>query len=53
MWGSRNLVLPIRAMEEVQARLAADSVVVLEGRGHLCMVEAPDEVNAALEAFLT
>lgn len=52
VWGSRNRVLPIRTMKEVQAHLAADSVVVLEGRGHLCMVEAPDEVNAALDAFL-
>jgi len=53
LWGTRNRVLPIRTMEEVRARLAPDSVVVLEGRGHLCMVEAPDEVNAALDAFLT
>lgn len=52
VWGSRDRVVPLRLAEEWQRLLPAARLVVLEGAGHLPMVERPRELAEALLEFL-
>jgi len=51
VWGDHNRVLPIAAQPAIEALLRPERSVTLPKRGHLCMVEAPQEVNALMQAF--
>ncbi len=52
LWGTRNRVLSIQSMAAVLDHLRPDRNEVFTGRGHLCMVEAPEQINAAMDRFL-
>jgi pimeloyl-ACP methyl ester carboxylesterase len=53
VWGSRNRVLCARAGATLNRTLAPSRSIVVEGAGHLVMVEAPDQVTAAVLAAAT
>ncbi len=53
LWGDANRVLPISAMDAVQARLQPERTEVLTGKGHLAMVEDPALCALLLIDWLT
>ncbi|TCJ89721.1 alpha/beta fold hydrolase [Nocardia alba] len=53
VWGSRNRVLCARAGATLNRTLTPSRAVVVEGAGHLVMVEAPDQVTAVVRAAMT
>lgn len=50
MWGSRNRVLPLAGLRDLEASLQPDLVRVIAGAGHLLPLEVPDEVAAFVRA---
>ena len=50
--GSRDVMTPRRAAEPLRRNLADVREVVIEGAGHIMLVEQPDAVIDALAAFL-
>lgn len=53
VWGSRNRVLSARAGAALNRTLTPARAIVVDGAGHLVMVEAPDHVTAAVLAATT
>ncbi|MEV6661102.1 alpha/beta fold hydrolase [Nocardia fluminea] len=53
VWGSRNRVLCARAGATLNRTLTPARAIVIDGAGHLVMVEAPDQVTAAVRAATT
>lgn len=53
VWGTHNRVLPIRGLEAVSQHLEPDRTAIMQGRGHLCMVEAPDEIFGVMRRFIS
>jgi pimeloyl-ACP methyl ester carboxylesterase len=52
VWGARDRLLPPTLASAFTAQIPDSRLVVLEGAAHIPMLEAPDELNAALLAFL-
>jgi pimeloyl-ACP methyl ester carboxylesterase len=52
VWGERDRLLPAERAELFRAALPAAQVAVLRGAAHVPMLEAPDELAAALRDFL-
>ncbi len=52
LWGARNRVLSPAAGAELDRALQPDQRVLVRDTGHLPMLERPDEVTAAIRAFL-
>jgi len=52
VWGTANRILPYSQSESVQRSLQPDRFEVLEGAGHVCMQERPEQVNVLLADFL-
>ncbi len=52
IWGDRDRLIPFHDVPEWAARLPDGRLVVLDGCGHLPMIERPAEVVEALRAFL-
>jgi pimeloyl-ACP methyl ester carboxylesterase len=52
VWGEQDAWLPVETSERVAARIPGAQRIVVPGAGHFCMEDAPDEVAAALSAFL-
>jgi len=51
--GDTDVLTPLAHSEEICEALPDAQMVVVEGGGHVVMLEHADEVNAALAAFLT
>jgi pimeloyl-ACP methyl ester carboxylesterase len=52
VYGSDDERAPRFVAERLHAAIGGSRLVVLDGVGHGCNLEAPDRVNAALRAFL-
>jgi pimeloyl-ACP methyl ester carboxylesterase len=52
VWGAGDRLLPPSLASTLTAQIPDSRLVVLEGAAHIPMLEAPDELNAALLAFL-
>ncbi|HEU4566153.1 MAG TPA: alpha/beta fold hydrolase [Gemmatimonadaceae bacterium] len=52
VWGRHDAVVPFSNSERVRELVRPSRFVVVEDAGHLSNYERPDEVNAALVAFL-
>ena len=52
VYGDGDVRAPLAIAEALQASIPGSRLVVLPGVGHVCNVEAPDEFNAAVRAFL-
>jgi pimeloyl-ACP methyl ester carboxylesterase len=50
--GERDVRAPVAVAEALHAAIPGSRLVLLPGVGHVCNVEAPDEFNAAVRAFL-
>lgn len=53
VWGEQNRVLAPKAVRALSARLRPDREVVMEGCGHLPMLEDPERMTSIIEAFAT
>ncbi|MFD6107960.1 alpha/beta fold hydrolase, partial [Nocardia salmonicida] len=53
IWGSRNRVLCARAGATLNRTLKPSRAIVVDGAGHLVMVESPEQVTAAVLAATT
>jgi pimeloyl-ACP methyl ester carboxylesterase len=51
VWGEQNRVLSPGAVRELSARLGPDREVVMEGCGHLPMLEDPERLRSIIEEF--
>jgi pimeloyl-ACP methyl ester carboxylesterase len=52
VWGERDALLPLRHGREWARRLRGSELKVIEGAGHVPMLERPAEFNAMLQTFL-
>lgn len=52
LWGARDALTPLPQGQEMASAIPDSRLVVLGGAGHIPMVEAPAEFNAALLRFL-
>jgi pimeloyl-ACP methyl ester carboxylesterase len=52
VWGEQDAWLPVDTSERVAARIPGAERIVVPGAGHFCMEDEPEQVGAALEAFL-
>ena len=52
VWGDKDRVIPVEAMDYFKAHLPHASGEVFHGAGHLPMLELPEQFNAAVLAFL-
>lgn len=50
--GDSDKITPLEAAREMEAGIADSRVVVIEGAGHMALIEQPAQVNAAIAAFL-
>ena len=51
VWGAQNRVLSPKALSALSARLRPDREVVMEGCGHLPMLEDPENMTSIIEEF--
>ena len=52
IYGDEDVRSPLDVAREIHAAIPGSELVVLEGVGHVCCVEAPGAFNAAVRAFL-
>ena len=52
LYGERDVRAPLTVREALQAAIPGSKLAVLPDAGHVCNLEAPDEFNAAVRAFL-
>ena len=52
VWGSQNRVLAPKAMRALSAQLHPDREVVMDGCGHLPMLEDPERLTSIIEDFI-
>jgi pimeloyl-ACP methyl ester carboxylesterase len=52
VYGDRDVRAPLPVAETLQAAISDSRLVVLPDAGHLCNIEAPNEFNDAVRAFL-
>jgi pimeloyl-ACP methyl ester carboxylesterase len=52
VYGDRDVRAPLTVAETLQAAISDSRLVVLPDAGHLCNIEAPNEFNDAVRAFL-
>ncbi|HWM74045.1 MAG TPA: alpha/beta hydrolase [Nocardioides sp.] len=52
LYGDHDVRAPLQVAEGLRAGIPSSRLVVLPNVGHVCSVEAPDEVNRALGDFL-
>jgi pimeloyl-ACP methyl ester carboxylesterase len=52
VYGDRDVRAPLTVAEDLHAAISGSTLVVLPGAGHVCNVEAPEEFNRAVRAFL-
>jgi pimeloyl-ACP methyl ester carboxylesterase len=51
-WGKHDRYIPLTALRAVQRVYPQATTLILERSGHLPMIEEPEELGAALRAFL-
>jgi pimeloyl-ACP methyl ester carboxylesterase len=52
VYGDRDVRAPLAVAEDLNAAIAGSTLVVLAGVGHACNLEAPEEFNRVVRAFL-
>jgi len=52
VYGDADVRAPLAVAEGLRAAIADSTLVTLAGVGHVCNIEAPDEFDAAVRAFL-
>jgi pimeloyl-ACP methyl ester carboxylesterase len=52
VYGDRDVRAPLTVAEDLHAAIPGSTLAVLPGAGHLCNIEAPEEFNSAVRAFL-
>jgi pimeloyl-ACP methyl ester carboxylesterase len=52
IWGDRDMRSPLSVAHDLHARIPGSRLVVLEGAGHVSLVEAPQRFNAEVRSFL-
>lgn len=52
IYGSRDVRAPLSVAQDLHASIAGSELVILEGAGHVCNLEAPEAFNDALRSFL-
>jgi pimeloyl-ACP methyl ester carboxylesterase len=52
LYGDMDVRAPLNVAQDLHANIPGSRLVVLEGAGHVCNVEAADSFNAELRAFL-
>jgi len=50
--GSEDKLTPLKYSEYLHKGISGSRLVVIQGAGHMVMIEEPDQVNAAIEEFL-
>jgi pimeloyl-ACP methyl ester carboxylesterase len=52
VYGDNDVRAPLSVAEHLHAEIAGSTLIVLPGAGHVCNVEAADEFNRTVRAFL-
>jgi pimeloyl-ACP methyl ester carboxylesterase len=52
VYGDRDERAPLSVAHAMRAAITSSELVMLEGVGHVCNLEAPEQFNEALRAFL-
>jgi len=52
VYGDQDVRAPLAVAEDLHAAIPGSRLVVLPGVGHACSIEAPDEFNRVVRAFL-
>jgi pimeloyl-ACP methyl ester carboxylesterase len=52
VYGSEDVPAPRPMAKDLEASIPASTLVVLDGAGHACNLEAPDEFNRVVRSFL-
>ncbi len=52
VWGSKDAIIPVAALDFFKAHLPGAEAQVFEGAGHAPMLEVPQEFNSAVVKFL-
>ena len=52
VYGDEDVRSPLHVAREIHEAIPDSELVVLEGVGHVCCMEAPDRFNAAVRSFL-
>ena len=50
--GSEDILTPVKYSEYLGKNILGSRLVVIQGAGHMVMIEKPDQVNTAIEEFL-
>ena len=50
--GDTDVRAPVSVAEDLHAGISGSRLVVLQGAGHVCSLEAPDALNVAIRDFL-
>jgi len=50
--GSEDMLTPVKYSEYLGKNILGSRLVVIQGAGHMVMIEKPDQVNTAIEEFL-
>ena len=52
VYGDNDVRAPLKVAEDLHLAIAGSRLVVLTGAGHVCSIDAPDEFNHEVRAFL-
>jgi pimeloyl-ACP methyl ester carboxylesterase len=52
VYGAEDVRAPLPVAKDLEASIPASTLVVLDGAGHACNLEAPDEFNRVVRSFL-
>ena len=52
VYGAADVRAPLPVARDLEASIPASTLVVLDGAGHACNLEAPDEFNRVVRSFL-
>ncbi len=52
VYGDNDVRAPLTVAQDLNAAIAGSTLVVMSDTGHVCSIEAPDELNTAVRAFL-
>jgi pimeloyl-ACP methyl ester carboxylesterase len=51
IWGELDVRSPLRVARQFEAAISDATLVVIPGAGHMCQLERPEQVNAAIRDF--
>jgi pimeloyl-ACP methyl ester carboxylesterase len=52
LYGDKDVRAPLSVAQDLHAKIPESRLVVMEGAGHLCNLEAPERFNTEIRAFL-